>query len=175
MIEAALPQIQIAFDFDEQTQSQITLLNGENVENEIRVNPRIASMVSEVSAISEVRKYLVSQQKALGIHKGIVMDGRDIGTVVFPKAELKLFITADPKIRAERRLEELREKGQHTTFEEVLANLSKRDLMDTTRADSPLVKALDAIEIDNSQLSKEEQFNMILQLARKAIGLETGQ
>jgi len=166
MVISALPQIQISFGIDKDTQEQFTLLNGENVENEIRVNPRVASAVSDVSSISEVRRFLVKQQQAMGSEKGIVMDGRDIGTVVFPHAELKLFITADPKIRAQRRLDELEEKGQHTTFDEVLANLEKRDHMDTTRADSPLLKAEDAIEIDNSYLSKEEQLEKVLQLVK---------
>jgi cytidylate kinase len=174
MVAAALPQITISFGFDESTQTQITLLNGENVEREIRVNPRIASLVSDVSALSAVRKFLVDQQKALGNEKGIVMDGRDIGTVVFPEAELKLFITAEPNIRAQRRLEELAEKGQVTTYDEVLANLTKRDYLDTTRLDSPLIKAEDAIEIDNSYLSKEDQFERVFQLAKKAIGKELG-
>lgn len=174
MVATALPQITISFGFDESTQTQITLLNGENVEREIRINPRIASMVSDVSALSVVRKFLVEQQKALGNEKGIVMDGRDIGTVVFPEAELKLFITAEPNIRAQRRLEELAEKGQITTYDEVLANLTKRDFLDTTRLDSPLLKAEDAIEIDNSFLSKEVQFEKVFQLAKKAIGEELG-
>jgi cytidylate kinase len=167
MVATALPQITISFGFDETTQTQITLLNGENVEREIRINPRIASMVSDVSALSAVRKFLVEQQKALGNEKGIVMDGRDIGTVVFPEAELKLFITAKPNIRAQRRLEELADKGQDTTYDEVLANLTKRDYLDTTRLDSPLLKAEDAIEIDNSFLSKEDQFEKVFQLAKK--------
>ncbi len=174
MVATALPQITISFGFDETTQTQITLLNGENVEREIRINPRIASMVSDVSALSAVRKFLVEQQKALGNEKGIVMDGRDIGTVVFPEAELKLFITAKPNIRAQRRLEELADKGQDTTYDEVLANLTKRDYLDTTRLDSPLLKAEDAIEIDNSFLSKEDQFEKVFQLAKKAIGEELG-
>ncbi|MCF8253989.1 MAG: (d)CMP kinase [Bacteroidia bacterium] len=171
MVSEALPQIDISFGFDEATQTQITLLNGENIENEIRINPRVASAVSDVSSISEVRRFLVKQQQTLGQNKGIVMDGRDIGTVVFPQAELKLFITAEPKIRAQRRLDELQEKGQNTTFEEVLANLEKRDHLDTTRADSPLLKAEDAIEIDNSYLSREEQLNQVLQLVN---GLQMG-
>jgi cytidylate kinase len=174
MVATALPQITISFGFDETTQTQITLLNGENVEREIRINPRIASMVSDVSALSAVRKFLVEQQKTLGNEKGIVMDGRDIGTVVFPEAELKLFITAKPNIRAQRRLEELADKGQDTTYDEVLANLTKRDYLDTTRLDSPLLKAEDAIEIDNSFLSKEDQFEKVFQLAKKAIGEELG-
>jgi cytidylate kinase len=166
MVAAALTQIGISFGLDTQTQEQFTLLNGENVEHEIRVNPRVASAVSIVSAQTEIRKFLVKQQQAFGISKGIVMDGRDIGTVVFPQAELKLFITAEPNIRAQRRLIELKEMEQNTTFEEVLANLQKRDLMDTTRADSPLLKATDAIEIDNSNLSREDQLTKVLNLVK---------
>lgn len=166
MVAEALSNIQISFGLNEITQKQYTILNGENVEDEIRINPRVASAVSVVSAQSEVRKFLVNQQQAFGATKGIVMDGRDIGTVVFPNAELKLFITAEPMIRAQRRLDELQEKGQHTTLEEVLANLQKRDLMDTTRADSPLLKAADAIEIDNSYLSRQDQLNKVLQLVK---------
>ncbi len=172
MVANVLNQISIAFDFDEAIQTQITLLNGENIENEIRINPRVASAVSDVSALSEVRRFLVKQQQELGKNKGIVMDGRDIGTVVFPGAEIKLFITAEPSIRANRRLDELKEKGQNTTYEEVLANLAKRDRNDTTRADSPLVKASDAIEIDNSNLSKDEQLNQVLKLVYGLQGSE---
>lgn len=166
MVAAALTQIGISFGLDTQTQEQFTLLNGENIEHEIRVNPRVASAVSIVSAQTEVRKFLVKQQQAFGVSKGIVMDGRDIGTVVFPQAELKLFITAEPNIRAQRRLIELKGMEQNTTFEEVLANLQKRDLMDTTRADSPLLKAADAIEIDNSNLSREDQLTKVLNLLK---------
>jgi cytidylate kinase len=144
-------------------------LNGENVEEEIRVNPRVVSIVSDVSAISEVRRFLVKQQQKMGDHKGIVMDGRDIGTVVFPHAELKIFVTADPKIRTQRRLDELKEKGQNTTFDEVLANLAKRDHIDTTRADSPLKKAEDAIELDNSHMSREDQFNLVYDWVKQKI------
>ena len=172
LVQKALKDIQINFGFNEETQTQITLLNGEDVENEIRVNSRVASAVSEVSSISEVRKFLVNQQQMLGAQKGIVMDGRDIGTVVFPTAELKLFITAEPKIRAQRRLDELKSLGQNTTFEEVLANLTKRDEMDSNRLDSPLLKAEDAIEIDNSNLSQVEQFALIIDLVRKTKGQE---
>jgi cytidylate kinase len=137
-------------------------LNGENVEQEIRINPRVASVVSDVSAISEVRRFLVKQQQEMGKEKGIVMDGRDIGTVVFPEAELKIFVTAKPEIRAQRRLDELKSKGQNTTAEEVLANLEKRDRIDSTRADSPLKKVADAIELDNSHLSREQQFEVVM-------------
>jgi len=167
LVENALQNIQITFEYDKESQSQFTILNGENIENEIRVNPRVAGTVSEVSAISAVRRFLVQQQQAMGKKKGIVMDGRDIGTVVFPDAELKIFVTADPNIRAQRRLEELAEKGQETTFDEVLANLEKRDLMDSTRADSPLIKAADAIELNNSTLSKEDQLEWILKLVQE--------
>jgi len=167
LVENALQNIQITFEYDKESQSQFTILNGENIENEIRVNPRVAGTVSEVSAISAVRRFLVQQQQAMGKKKGIVMDGRDIGTVVFPDAELKIFVTADPNIRAQRRLEELAEKGQETTFDEVLANLEKRDLMDSTRADSPLIKADDAIELNNSTLSKEDQLEWILKLVQE--------
>jgi len=161
LVSKALFDIHIDFRVNKETQSQDTYLNGENVENEIRINPRVVSIVSEVSAISEVRRFLVKQQQKMGQYKGIVMDGRDIGTVVFPKAELKIFVTADPQIRTNRRFEELKEKGQHTTFEEVLANLQKRDQIDSSRADSPLKKAIDAIELDNSFISKEEQFELV--------------
>jgi len=167
LVEIALQNIQITFECNKESQSQFTILNGENIENEIRVNPRVAGTVSEVSAISAVRRFLVQQQQAMGKKKGIVMDGRDIGTVVFPDAELKIFVTADPNIRAQRRLEELAEKGQETTFDEVLANLEKRDLMDSTRADSPLIKADDAIELNNSTLSKEDQLEWILKLVQE--------
>ncbi len=167
MVAAALSNITISFTYNEENQSQETFLNGENVESEIRVNSRVASVVSDVSAISEVRRFLVKQQQEMGREKGIVMDGRDIGTVVFPQAELKIFITADPTTRANRRLEELKEKGQNTTYDEVLANLAKRDHIDTTRADSPLKKASDAIELDNSNLTKEQQFDLVFEWVKQ--------
>lgn len=163
----ALNNINITFLLN--NNSQETYLNGENIEHEIRINPRIVSAVSDVSAISEVRRFLVKQQQALGLQKGIVMDGRDIGTVVFPNAELKLFITADPKVRAQRRLDELVEKGQSTTFDEVLANLQKRDYIDSNRADSPLIQADDAIVLDNSNLTKNEQFDWVMKLVNQRL------
>lgn len=166
----ALHDIHINFKLNPLTQLQETILNGENVENEIRVNPRVVSVVSDVSAISEVRRFLVKQQQRMGKDKAIVMDGRDIGTVVFPDAELKLFVTADPMIRAQRRLDELKEKNQDTTIEEVLANLQKRDHIDSTRSDSPLKKADDAIELDNSNMSREEQFDWVMEQVRKKMG-----
>lgn len=167
MVADVLGQVNISFGLDESTQEQFTILNGENIENEIRINPRVAGYVSDVSSISAVRRFLVHQQQEMGNRKGIVMDGRDIGTVVFPKAELKLFVTAEPKIRAQRRLDELASKGQNTTFEEVLANLEKRDHMDSTRADSPLMKAEDSIELDNSNLTREEQLDWVLRLVNE--------
>jgi cytidylate kinase len=166
----ALGNISIDFRINPKTQQQETYLNGENIESEIRVNPRVASVVSDVSAISEVRRFLVKQQQHMGNLKGIVMDGRDIGTVVFPDAELKLFVTADPMVRAKRRFDELVEKGQATTIEEVLANLEKRDHIDSNRADSPLLQAADAIVLDNSNLTREEQFEWVMKLVNQKIG-----
>ncbi len=166
----ALKNISVSFQINPENNTQETYLNNENVENELRTNSRIASVVSDVSANSVVRRFLVKQQQYMGIEKAIVMDGRDIGTVVFPTAELKLFITADPQIRAQRRFDELKEKGQTTTIEEVLANLKKRDHIDSTRADSPLKKADDAIEINNSNMTREEQFEFAMELVKKKLG-----
>lgn len=167
IVANALPQIEIHFGLNQDKQE--TFLNNENVEEEIRLNPRVASHVSNVSAISEVRRFLVKQQQRMGIDGGIVMDGRDIGTVVFPNADIKLFVTADPTIRAQRRLDELKEKGYETTFDEVLANLEKRDQIDTTRTDSPLKQAEDAILLDNSNLSKAEQLEFAINLAKSKL------
>ncbi len=124
----------------------------------------VSGFVSQVAEISEVRELLVKQQQKMGESKGIVMDGRDIGTVVFPNAELKIFMTASPETRANRRYQELLSKGEQVSYNEVLHNVQERDYIDSNRKDSPLVKAKDAIEIDNSNLSLEEQFNKILQL-----------
>lgn len=168
-VNNALANINIEFKLNPSTNQQDTYLNGENIESEIRVNPRVASVVSDVSAISEVRRFLVKQQQQMGKLKGIVMDGRDIGTVVFPDAELKLFVTADPMVRAKRRFDELVEKGQTTTIEEVLANLEKRDHIDSNRADSPLMQAADAIVLDNSNLTREEQFEWVMKLVNQKI------
>jgi cytidylate kinase len=166
----ALANINIEFKLNPNTKQQDTYLNGENIESEIRVNPRVASVVSDVSAISEVRRFLVKQQQQMGKQKGIVMDGRDIGTVVFPDAELKLFVTAEPMVRAKRRFDELVEKGQTTTIEEVLANLEKRDHIDSNRADSPLMQAADAVTLDNSNLTREDQFEWVMKLVNQKIG-----
>jgi cytidylate kinase len=145
--------------------AQETFLNGENVEEEIR-NMRVSQYVSVISKIKEVREDLVAQQQVLGLSKGVVMDGRDIGTVVFPSAELKLFMTADLEIRAKRRQKELFEKGQEVDLTDICDNLKERDLLDSTRKESPLVKAEDAIEIDTSFLDFQEQVNQIVTLAK---------
>jgi cytidylate kinase len=137
-----------------------TYLNGKNVETEIR-SLEVANGASRVSTLGFVRRELVRQQQIMGLRKGIVMDGRDIGTVVFPSAELKIFVTASPEIRAQRRLEEMTGKGEKANFEEVLANVKERDERDQNRAESPLRKAEDAVLIDNSYLTREEQ-NMLL-------------
>ncbi len=159
--KALASEIKIDFDYDKITGKQITILNDENVESEIR-SPAVADQVSAVSAIKNVRVFLVKQQQALGLEKGIVMDGRDIGTVVFPQAELKLFLTADEQIRAQRRFAELQGNGIVLSLEEVLSNLQKRDYMDSNREESPLRKADDAIVLDNSHLTQEEQVNWVL-------------
>jgi len=164
----ALPDIDLEF-IKENTNSKAEIfLNGKNVEKEIRTM-YVSDFVSPVATVPNVRKKLVAIQHQMGIKKGIVMDGRDIGTVVFPNAELKIFMNANADVRAKRRYQELLEKGDAITFEEILENVQKRDLMDTTREDSPLVKADDAIEINNSELNQEDQFNIILQLAKDRI------
>lgn len=158
-----LDKIKIGFKYNADLGYSETYLNDENVEKQIRTI-EVSGYVSKVAEISEVRSKLVEQQQEMGKDKGIVMDGRDIGTVVFPDAELKLFITSDPQVRAKRRFDELIAKGDNVTFEEVLKNVTERDYIDTHREDSPLVKADDAIEIDNSYLTREEQFQLILDL-----------
>ena len=147
-------------------------LNGVNVEKDIRTL-EVSSFVSKVSAIPEVRYQLVKQQHKMGKDKRIVMDGRDIGTVVFPQAELKIFMTASPEIRAQRRYDELIKRGDKVSYEDVLRNVQERDYIDSHREDSPLVKADDAIEIDNSNLTLEAQFESIMNLVRMTLeGLE---
>ncbi len=167
-IEEALLQIELAFMQQKHTGKQITLLNGLNVEEPIR-SFRVSNFVSEVSTLKQVRTFLVKQQQQMGAQKGIVMDGRDIGTVVFPQAELKLFITAQPKVRAERRFYEMKEMGIVTTLQEVEKNLQHRDTIDTTRTISPLKKAADAVVIDNSHLTIDEQLDRAMQLAKQVI------
>jgi len=159
-VKKALSSISIAFERDSDG-ALITILNGENVENEIR-GIEISNKVSEVSTISDVRKLLVEQQQKMGEKGGIVMDGRDIGTVVFPNADLKIFVTADSEIRTDRRFEEMKHKGSAVDRNEIKQNLLSRDYIDSTRADSPLKQADDAIVLDNSFLSKEEQLARVL-------------
>ena len=163
---AHLDDIKIHFEFLESTQANTTFLNDKNGENEIR-GSEVSNKVSEVATISEIRKELVRQQKEMGKNKGVVMDGRDIGTVVFPNAELKIFMTADPEIRAKRRHDELAAKGDNTSFEAVYDNLQKRDTEDRNRLDSPLLEAEDALILDNTSISREEQFDMALKWAKE--------
>ena len=165
---AVLKDINIRFEVSPKTNLAEVILNGENVEKEIRTLA-VSSFVSPVATIHEVRVKLVEQQQQMGKEKGIVMDGRDIGTVVFPTATLKLFMTATAKDRAERRYKELLERGDQVTYEDVLKNVVNRDHIDSTRKDSPLRQASDAIKIDNSNMTLDEQFEHILGLAEKAI------
>ena len=163
-----LINIKISFVFNADLGFAEVYLNDANVERKIR-SLEVSNFVSKVAAISKVREKLVSEQQEMGLNKGIVMDGRDIGTVVFPKAELKIFMTASADTRAKRRFDELIAKGDNVSYDEIYNNVVDRDQMDTTRKDSPLVKAEDAIEIDNSNLSKEEQFELILKLVKEKI------
>jgi cytidylate kinase len=163
-----LPEIQLDFKKENADSKANMFLNGVNVEKEIRTM-YVSDFVSPIATLSEVRKKLVAIQHQMGIKKGIVMDGRDIGTVVFSKAELKIFMTADAEVRAMRRFNELKEKDETITYDEILKNVQKRDLMDTTREDSPLIIANDAIEIDNSETNEEDQFHIILQLAKDRV------
>jgi CMP/dCMP kinase len=160
-VKDALKSINLEFVFNPKSQTSEILLNGENVEYMIR-DLFIAEKVSDVAAIREVREFAVAQQQKMGDKKGIVMDGRDIGTVVFPKAELKIFMTADNAVRVERRFKELYEKNPNVSIEEVKNNLEMRDYIDSHREVSPLKKAKDAIELDNTQLTEKEQFQMAL-------------
>lgn len=155
-LEAAMPNINISFKLNKETGRPDTYLNNENVENKIRTM-EVSSHVSSIAAIPFVREALVAQQQKMGKDKGIVMDGRDIGTVVFPNAELKIFVTASPEVRAQRRYDELMEKGMEADYNEILENVKQRDYIDSHRDVSPLRKADDAIELDNSNISIEKQ------------------
>ncbi|MCO6173579.1 (d)CMP kinase [Flavobacterium sp. NRK F10] len=163
-----LNKVQLRFQFNDTLGFAEMYLNGENVEKEIRTL-EVSQKVSRIAEISEVRAKLVQQQQEMGQDKGIVMDGRDIGTVVFPEAELKIFMTASAETRAERRYKELLDKGQTVTYEEVLENVEQRDYIDTHREDSPLVQAEDAVVIDNSDLTREEQFAKVMELVKQKI------
>lgn len=155
-LKADLDQMDISFRYNAETGRPDTYLNGEKVEKEIR-SMEVADKVSLIAALGFVRRAMVAKQQEMGKAKGIVMDGRDIGTVVFPEAELKVFVTASPEVRARRRLEELQTKGEQTTYEEVLANVRKRDYIDSTREESPLRQAPDALVLDNSEMTIPEQ------------------
>jgi cytidylate kinase len=159
-----LQNIDLKFEYNQKLKFSEMYLNGKNVEKEIR-SIEVSKLVSMVSAVPEVRKKLVEQQHKMGAEKGLVMDGRDIGTVVFPDAELKLFMTASPEKRAYRRYKELLDRGHEVTFEEILHNVEQRDHLDSTRKDSPLKKAPDAIEFDNSNMGLKEQFERIYHMA----------
>ncbi|APY12249.1 cytidylate kinase [Seonamhaeicola sp. S2-3] len=165
-----LNKINISFKFNESLGFAEVYLNDENVEKAIRTL-EVSGFVSKVAAVPEVRKKLVAIQQQIGNNKGVVMDGRDIGTVVFPNAELKIFMTASAETRAERRFKELINRGDDVVYENVLKNVQERDHLDSTREDSPLVKADDAIEIDNSNLSLQEQYDKVLGLVAKMIKL----
>ncbi|MBL4709656.1 MAG: (d)CMP kinase [Flavobacteriales bacterium] len=162
-LDQTLDQIHISFHFNEESQSSDTYLNGENIEEEIR-GKQVSESVSEISQLKTIRKRMVSLQQEAGLNKKMVMDGRDIGTKVFPNAELKLFMTADPKIRAKRRYDELKANGKELNLEEIENNLEKRDYNDTHREENPLRKATDAIKLDNSYMNQEEQLSWVLQL-----------
>jgi cytidylate kinase len=166
--QEALQAIELRFKYNSSSQKSDMYLNGENVEQEIR-DMQVSQKVSEVATIPAVRAFAVAQQKAMGIDKGIVMDGRDIGTVVFPDAELKLFVTADPAIRLERRYQELVQTNPAILKEEVAANLQQRDLMDSTRTHSPLKQAEDALVLDNTNLDRAQQFELAMQWAMEKI------
>lgn len=156
----------IRLEFKTIDQQSLLFLNGKDVSSEIRENA-VANVVSKVATIKEVRQKLVSEQQKMGEKGGIIMDGRDIASVVFPNAELKLFVTADTKIRTQRRLDELKSKGIESSFEEVEENLKERDYIDSTRAESPLIQVADAIVLDNSNLNREEQLAWVLEQIEK--------
>lgn len=164
-----LDKANLRFEYNADLGYSEMILNDVNVEKEIRTL-EVSNLVSKVSAISKVRKKLVAIQKEIGKNKGVVMDGRDIGTVVFPDAELKIFMTSSAETRAERRYKELIEKGQDVSYDDVLKNVVDRDRIDTTRKDSPLVKADDAVEVNNSNLTKDQQFEIILKLVEEKLG-----
>ena len=169
-LQAQIADIAITFDINPTTGATETYLNGKNVESQIR-QMNVSSRVSTIAAIPFVRHALVAQQQAMGINKGIVMDGRDIGTTVFPNAEMKVYVDASAETRAQRRFDELRSKGDTTTtYEQVLENVKHRDLIDTTRAESPLRRADDAIVLDNSHMSRDEQNQWLLNLYNKIAG-----
>ena len=161
----SLPAIKLHFEFNSELGFAEMFLNNVNVEKEIRTL-NVSNFVSKIAEVSQVRAKLVEQQQEMGKSKAIVMDGRDIGTVVFPNADLKIFMTSSPETRAQRRFDELNAKGDSVSYNEVLKNVQERDYIDTHREDSPLVKADEAIEIDNSNLTKKEQFELVMELVK---------
>ena len=163
-----LPQMKISFKYNPAREASDIYLNGGDIEEEIR-SAQISDNVSAVSQIPEVREYLVAIQQQMGREKGVVMDGRDIGTVVFPEAELKIFMTADPEVRAMRRFKELRQKGDKSSLTEILENLHKRDRADTTRKISPLKRAKDALMLDNTNMSVEQQMAWVMEKVNKLV------
>lgn len=162
-IIGTLPDIDITFGLNEETHHSDVFLNGVNIETSIRTMA-VSKLVSKVSGIKQVREKMVALQRQMGKSKGVVLDGRDIGTTVFPKAELKLFMTADNEVRAKRRMDEYSSKGQYFSIDEVMQSLKERDHNDTTRKESPLTKADDAVVLDNSELSREEQLDFVVKL-----------
>lgn len=168
LLEKHLPEIKIQFGEYLQNGSRAILLNGKDVSTEIR-SMEVAALVSEVAAIKSVRTFLVAEQQSLGKNGGVIMDGRDIGTVVFPNAELKLFVTASPEIRAQRRFLELQQSQADVSLEDVRENLEHRDHIDSTRKESPLTQAKDAIVIDNSELDQDSQLQLALKLVQETL------
>lgn len=167
-LQRAMPDIRISFQFNKQTGKPDTYLNDELVEQEIRTM-QVSERVSKIAALPFVRTALVTQQQRMGKDKGIVMDGRDIGTVVFPHAELKIFVTASAEVRAQRRYDELQQKGMPARYDDILKNVQERDYIDSHREVSPLRKAEDAIELDNSNLTIDEQQQWLLQQVDKVL------
>ena len=167
-LRADMDKINISFQYNAETGRPDTYLNGINVEKEIR-SMEVSDKVSPIAALGFVRRAMVAKQQEIGKAKGIVMDGRDIGTVVFPDAELKLFVTASPEVRARRRWEELQAKGEQVSYEEVLDNVKKRDYIDSTRSESPLRQAPDAIVLDNSNMTIAEQKEWLMQQVQSKI------
>lgn len=168
-LKASMNQINISFQLNAETGRPDTYLNGVNVESKIRTM-EVSSLVSPVATLDFVREAMVAQQQAMGEEKGIVMDGRDIGTTVFPDAELKIFVTASAEVRAQRRYDELKAKGQEASYEEILANVKERDFIDQNREVSPLRKADDAILLDNSNLTIAEQKEWLMKQFEFTIG-----
>ena len=169
-LNSYLDQVHITFKFHPELKASMTYLNDQLVEDEIR-GKRVSSHVSEVSQLKVIRARMRQLQRDVGRNENVVMDGRDIGTNVFPDAQLKIFMTAKTEIRAKRRYDELLGNGQHPSYDEVLENITKRDYDDTHRLENPLIKADDAIELDNSELNEKEQMDLVLQIVKEKLGI----